>query len=199
MPKQAMNRKLAALGVFDHPAFKRNLPPYSMRAPLMAELRRKLTPKTFALLLTVEKRVPWATDNVKIFHKNKNVVAIKDTRWLAEQGFTRNPKTSLARKFLLAHHRYYRKNKLREKAKYILRSPKIFGRIGNFLVMEYIKEWKPKTKAEAAALFKAKMELANTAEKVAGIFGIQRLQVEDFIPAGIYNGKFVFYAVYDYI
>jgi hypothetical protein len=75
----------------------------------------------------------------------------------------------------------------------------LFGVIGNFLILEKINRWNPKTKEEIDAYYLAHEQMGTVFQTLAASREIEKPQVNDFIPAGIYKGKVVFYTVYDYL
>ena len=158
-------RILKKLEVFNHPAFKRSLPPFEVRKKALDYLRTHLNFDTFNGLKEAKVYdyhpgvITMSTGRVRVFEFGGAKFIIKNTHGEPHQGFSSNPSTHSMRIFMRAHHREFRRTKKQKSAKYILRTPQLFGFVGDFAVMEYIKEWLPKTRAEQVLLENAQEEM----------------------------------------
>lgn len=123
--------------------YRRRLVPPSQRPELLRYLRQNLfKPNFFENLPNVHEGCIRRLD----FHFYTNgkegvvPVAIKDTDYKFDL-YPRHEGKNFKdlRKIFLAHQQAVKKGRIRAK-KYLLRSPKVYGTIGDFLVMEYIAE-----------------------------------------------------------
>lgn len=200
-PKPNMER---AIALFEHPAFRRNIPLPEERKKALKFLSAKLTKdKTFFKSLKVLLGNQSLSENVRVFDYAGISFVIKDTQnyanhgYAGENGYLRG--SDLIRQFIKRHHAHVRKNK--RNSLYILRTTQVFEQIGQYLVMEHIKHWIPQTRVDKRLFDRALEQMVenfitihNQGDKLYKFIP----QVHDFIPAGIYNGKVVFYAVRDY-
>jgi hypothetical protein len=192
--KSLAAKKRAALNIFSAPPFRRNIPLPKVREKLLRTLKKELLADKFKSMPCIG-----IDTEVRIFEHNGTKVVVKDTGGDKFSGYARNIHKHPAHNFLKAHHAHYREKKLRTSVEYMLRTPKLFGRIGNFLVMEYIPRWSPKSAEEQELLSRASRQMDDVAQNVAAERWVHKLQTQHFIPAGIHNGKVIFYAVYDYV
>ncbi|MCX6804353.1 MAG: hypothetical protein NTY48_07365 [Candidatus Diapherotrites archaeon] len=191
-PNSIRSKRL--LPIFDHPAFKRNSFSHREQQEALTELRAQLASNNFGKL----KKVPQGMGCVRLFKFNNMRFAVKNTGPSKDNGFVEAGQNNPVREFLHQHHKYYRQSKLLNKSSYILRTPRIIAWIGKYLVMDYIQRWEPSTKQEMTAFRKARNEVEQSIQEVSRRTGLAKIQCSDFIPAGMYHGKVVFYAVYDY-
>jgi len=187
-------KKRAALNIFSAPPFRRNIPQPKQRAEILRELKKKLLAGKFGTLPEIGLH-----QEVRLFSHNGTTVVVKNTRGDDFSGYTKRICNAPAHKFLKAHHAYYRSNKLGKKMAYILRTPRLLGRIGNYIIMEHITRWHPQTREEGELLALASDQVEDVSQNVAASTMRHKLQTEHFIPAGIHNEKIVMYAVYDYV
>ena len=192
-----LRKKISALKVFKAPAFKRHFQSFEVRQRLVTHLNANLTPAFFERLKKF-KGVQVESSKVRSFVFEGSEFIIKDTKGLVHEGFIAPGQKSYVREFVKAHQNYYRKNKLRGRVKYILRTPKLIARIGEYLVLERIPHWFPQSAGDVSLFSEAKSEVHSVFKDISKKLGTSQLQSCDLIPAGKHNGKIVFYSVYDY-
>jgi hypothetical protein len=199
-PLSLRRRKVRALRIFKHPAFRRNLPTPAVANEAINFLKTKLTDGLSFYRITEELNDPRASTTVRLFKFKGHEFAIKNTQGSWFQGHSKDSvKNNQIREFIKIHHEYFRKEGLRKKKSYILRTPKLYGVIGNFLVLEKVTRWVPKTKSEIMAYQDAFSEMSSVFQNLAASNkNLPKPQVHDFIPVGMHNGKVVFQTVYDY-
>jgi hypothetical protein len=197
-PLSLRRRKVRALRIFKHPLFRRKLPTPKVAQEALEFIRKNFSKGDSFLRLTNE--VPKGTSWVRLFKFKGHEFVIKNTLKSSNHGHsTEQPNNHPVRKFIKLHHEFFRKNKERKKSSYILRTPKLFGIEGNYLLLEKIKRWTPKTQDELLMYDKARREMQSALLQTSARTDATVPQISDFIPAGIYKGKVVFYTVYDYL
>ncbi len=172
---------------------KRHLVKLNERKELMSELKRKLQDKKFfATLESIDCRNP---SYVRKYYFKGMRAAIKDTRNNPNEGFDYEK----FRKAFLLHQKAVRNKKIKAD-KYILRSPKVYGRIGQYTIMEYIKKINLETLTfkEITELSKARKELEENLEILAKGKSGEKLQEFHAMCQGKENGKWVISLPYDY-
>jgi len=186
-------RKLRALRVFKHPAFKRMIPPFKKRIQAVSYLKEYLDYWMFI-------KFPQNTrsEHVRTFNFGKQSLMIKDTRFDSHHGHTPEGQKNAIREFMKAHHAFVKEQYPRRNSKYILRTPQLYGTKERFIILETIKLWKPRTLAEMDMVDDAKREIRDNFIKIKEKTKLQDPQVLDLMPTGIYKGKVVFYVSYDY-
>jgi hypothetical protein len=192
-------KKLNALRIFKHPTFRRKIPSPIIVQKAITLLKKNLVDTTSFARLTKPLPGRYGLSSVRLFEFKGAELAIKYSGGLDHQGYSKNVKSNGIRKFIKAHHALFRKQGLRTKVNYILRTPRLFGVVNKFLVMEKIPRWTPKTPEEINAFLLAQEQLEDSFQNLAASKWIQKPQVTDFIPTGMYKEKVVFYAVYDYV
>jgi len=197
-PISLRRKKIRALRIFEHPIFKRKLPTPSIVREGLEFLTKNLKDYHNYLALTKTFQDAHFKSGVRLFEFKGHEFVVKDTWTSYLHGYATDPKSSMLRNFVKAHHNYFREQKLRTQVNYILRTPKLFGTIGTYLVMERIPHWTPKNTTERKALELGKKQLNRICKTVAENERILKPQTEDFIPVGMYKGKVVFCAVYDF-
>ncbi|VVB74745.1 Uncharacterised protein [uncultured archaeon] len=206
--KPAVRRALHFRNNFaGNPLFKRHLVPTPNRGSLLQEAERIIKAHEHAETnrLPRLKEVEHVRASIYKFVFKGNPVAFKNT--LASKTHGSDP-ASLRNDFLI-HQRAVRLGKI-SADKYILRSPKVYGMVGQYLVMEYIEG---ATIDNAAAKFGLdkfqRKNFLDSAYQLEGNFSklladgalsnIKRKpQWTDVMVAGHNNGKWVFYLPYDY-
>lgn len=192
-----LRKRISALRVFEVPAFRRHFKSPKVRERLVNYLRANLNADLFESLKKF-KGVQAESSKVRIFVFEGNEFIIKHTKGRALEGFIAHGEKNHVREFIKAHQEYYRKNKLREKSLYLLRTPKLIAQIGEYLVIERIPHWIPKSGEDLHLLNEAQREVHNVFKDISKKLLTTSLQSCDLIPAGKHNGKIVFYSVYDY-
>lgn len=199
-PISLRRRKVRALRIFKQPVFRRNLPTPTVAKEAMEFLKGKLTDGLSFYRTTEELNDPRASSTVRLFRFKDHEFVIKNTYGIWFQGHSKeSARDNKIRAFVKMHHNYFRKEGLRKKKSYILRTPRLFGAIGNFLVLEKVTRWVPETKKEIMAYQNAFSEMSSVFQNLAeSNRNLPRPQLSDFIPVGMHNGKVVFQTVYDY-
>jgi len=190
--------RINALRVFSVPAFKRKLYSSKVRVEAINFLKKKLNNDFFESLPRFMSDFHVPSYNVRRFVFKGREFVVKDTKGDFFEGFVNKGEEHGVRKFMKAHHSFFRKNKLRVDSKYILRTPKLIASIGDFLVLERINPWYPKSISEKKLVELGYQGFRVVFEQVYNESNLLRPQITDFIPAGIHNGKVVLYSVYDY-
>jgi len=180
--------KLARLQrLFAHPAFKRKKIPNLQG--FLFELQKSLGPNRdfFERLPLVPKPHGVPSFRVRVYSRGGFSCVVKDTKGEQLHGYS----PGLVRKAIKQHHRFLRAGKITA-TKYILRTPRVLGRKGNFLFLEAITHDSSINDAVVRnALGEMELNFFKMKQK-------RPLQTFDMIPAGIYHGKVVFYAPYDF-
>ncbi|MGI6589776.1 MAG: hypothetical protein ACOX1V_03905 [Candidatus Iainarchaeum sp.] len=196
--KLTPNKSIAALKIFKSPAFRRQLYSPKVRAEAVDFLKKNLNVNFFESLPVFRSDFHFHSYKIRSFSFKGSEFIVKDTRWNELEGFVRAGEEHGVRKFMKAHHSFFREKKLRNNSKYILRTPKLIASIGKYLVLERIKPWHPRSVQEKRLVDLAFNELRTVLPQVEKKSNLPHPQIFDFIPTGVHNGKVVFYSVYDY-
>lgn len=190
-------KRISALRIFKVPAFRRHFQSVDVRKRLVDYLKTNLTPAFFERL---EKFSGYQVPSFKIksFVFDGHEFIIKNTKGRENEGFVEHELNNPFRQFIKLHQNHYRKNKSSENFNYILRTPKLIARIGNYLVLERIPHWIPSSKEEKELLEDAMSRAFFVFKEISLKSGLPKIQSCDLIPAGKHNGKIVLYAVYDH-
>ncbi|MDD3159775.1 MAG: hypothetical protein PHQ98_02300 [Candidatus ainarchaeum sp.] len=183
-----------------HPTYKRRLVAIHQRRQLKKFLEENLT-KAFFKKLPRTKFV--ANDNLRVFEYAGKKVVIKDCSafFFSNHGID----YELTRQMMLNYNQNIRKRKLPNRF-HILRTPKVYARIGNYLIMEHIEEKRhdvPSTQVtneEVEIYEKGLNEIRNNSKQLlnADFMKLMRKQDIHLMCTGIYQGKAVFYVPYDF-
>ncbi len=200
-PLSLRRRKVRTLRIFKQPAFRRNLPTPKVAQEALEFIKNNFSdPESFHKFTKMMPNKK-SSESVRVFKFNGVEFAVKDTEGSYYQGHSKKSiKDNEIRQFIKLHHEFFRKNKMREKVSYILRTPKLFGITKNYLLLEKINQWAPKTKEEIIGCQKALSQIYGIFTKISATNeNLNTPQIHHFIPAGIYKGKVVFYTAYDYL
>lgn len=110
-------------------------------------------------------------------------------------------KPNLLRHDFLAHQRAVRAGQI-DTSFYILRSPKVYGKVGDFLVMEYVSNAIKQEASLRESFTNARGQLERNLHFLEMenrlSFPLERPQSRHLMAAGVENGKWIFYLPYDY-
>ncbi|MFH1256327.1 MAG: hypothetical protein V1494_03455 [Candidatus Diapherotrites archaeon] len=168
----------------------RNLvwPPEAQKR-LVKELKHKLRKGLFISLPIIR-----GSNYIRKYYFEGIPVAIKDTGFLDVHGHDYN---SLKQAFL-EYHRAIKAGEIGAKF-HSLRSPKVYARVKNFLIMEYV-EQTPVQPSEEGSHSQATLEASKNFDhliKIGRIKGMLVPQVSHIMPQKKEGGKWVFYHPYD--
>lgn len=185
--------------VLGNALFKRNLVKLNERGALLGEARRLVSLAKHSKFITtikapgVETIAPCV---FRFFHKGVPVV-IKWTGPALQHG----GEYALLRHDFLAHQRAVRSGKIDAKS-YVLRSPKVYGQIGGFLVLECINNAREQF-IRLSDFSSARKDLARNLDFLCkkGTLSFSEItpQVMHVMTTGVEGGKWVFYLPYDYL
>ncbi len=177
-----------------NPLFKRHLIPQKNRKTMLKILQKKLNEKFFDSLPKLQDYNP----QIRVCKYNGKRVIIKDTKGNQDEGFNFQE----LRNSFLEHQKSARQKAINTDS-YILRSPKIYGRIGNYLVMELIEDKyeeiyssRPELRNKMVMAFN---QLRRNFRKLKSDKLIKRIPQLYPMITGIENSRWVFYLSYDYL
>ncbi|MFH1255919.1 MAG: hypothetical protein V1494_01370 [Candidatus Diapherotrites archaeon] len=180
---------------------KRVIVPSAERKKMLSLLRRKLrNPSFFEELFPLGLDIGFVKSPVvKGFSFNRMPLAIKYTGGQATQG----QKYRQFRNIFKTYHKALGAGLIKAEL-HILRSPQVYGRIGNYLIMEKINELLPANKKEELTQNNAYLELVNNFRKLKEKGLIRgEIQLNDYMLAGNTNpenpakGKWIIFHPYD--
>lgn len=184
MPKKPTLKRIVDL--FKKPAFRR---PNGGKKEVN-ELLSKLDNAFFNSLKPLKER-KGNFKRVRVYTSNGKTFVVKYA-----PDFAQGADTESVRNFIKRHHGSIRDKKIKN-ASYILRTPRVLAKKGDFLILEHIKESK---KVPVEKLKLAREELGENFKKLnEERYTGPTPQELHFFPAGMHNGKVVLYAVYDYL
>lgn len=200
-PLSLRRRKVRALRIFKQPAFRRNLSTPKIAQEALEFIEKKFKDPDSFYIPTQDMLPGKSSERVRLLKFKGAEFAVKDTGGTKHQGHSKKSiKENEIRNFIKLHHVFFRKNGLSGKVRYILRTPKLFGIKGNYLLMEKINQWIPQTKEEKLRYQEAMSDMYYIFQKVSSRNkNLQTPQTHHFIPAGMYKGKVIFYTAYDYL
>ncbi len=180
------------------PHYQRTVVPNAERRKLLSSVRLKMLNPFFFKQLTPA--TPYHSfHRVRIFEFGSHKLAIKDTEYSKRHGMNWKAIRKDVTNFMVA----IRQKQILPK-KYILKLPKAYGRVGKFLVMEYVKDLTEELIAQDKRMIdlidNAKKELKTHLTKFSLSENTKTwlvAQVDQAMVAGIKNGKVILYLPYD--
>ena len=193
-------RTLGKVRFHNNPLLNRHLMPQPLRKELLQTLRIKLRKRSFFLSLKSVNPQDFL-ESVRIFYFRGQKVVIKD----AKPGLSGAHGLSYEkhRKAFLQHQQAARQGRI-DTSWYVLRTPKVYGRVGQYLIMEHVEN-------KLGAIYRkggkdweiwqnATQQLAlniSTLQEQNEMKIVHDNQVVHYMCAGIQNGKAIIYPVYD--
>ena len=158
---------------------------------VMEMLRKELNHDFFLKLPIIKDFSGLQASRVRLFKMGEEKFVIKDCGSHNEHGGD----AKSVREFIKRHHEEIRAGTIHSTG-YLLRTPQVYGKIGNYLVMEHIEAEKSISRQSA---MDAQRELGENFALIIKKYKLDNPQSHDTIPAGMHNGKVVLYTVYDYL
>ncbi|MFA6268338.1 MAG: hypothetical protein WCW13_04385 [archaeon] len=182
------------------PAFKRQYVPQPMREALVAEITKRFNAEGARFFSALPQINPDSI-YVKRFLFKGHPAVIKDT-----YGDVNHGQYPTELRHMLAIHQIEAKNERINTRSYLLRTPKVYGQVGNYIIMEEIQDYKKSPHcsasekdliADAQYDFDKNMRFLSEQLKFDRTLPEKYQQGRHAITAGIVNGRVILYAPYD--